>query len=213
MQEFSGVTADDFSEAYDLTMTEVPTMSHQRLGTIGETWRTLAVMAMTFFLFSHTTVVYAQPRCWTTVGSAGTVDEADLSLVALSVNHAAVRSATGTVDIRYNVVAVDGVFGGDQNQKTLTAKIADNGTAAQVIIRLRQLNISNGVVTLLAEINSNDFLPSPVAQKRAKNFNCGNPEFDFEKNIYYIEVQLIKTGPGGNPLIRAIQICRSNDPC
>jgi hypothetical protein len=162
-------------------------------------------MAMTFFLFSHTTVVYAQPRCWTTVGSAGTVDEADLSIVALSVNHAAVSAATGTVDIRYNVVAVDGVFGG--SLKFLTVRFADNGPAAQVIVRLRQLTISSGVITLLAELNSNDFPPLNVAQKGVKPFNCNSPEFDFEKNIYYIEVQLIKTGPGGNPLIRAIQIC------
>jgi hypothetical protein len=52
-------------------------------------------------------------------GSTGTVDEADLNLVTLTDNTAALASAVtnATGDIRYNVVAVDGVFGGEQPQK------------------------------------------------------------------------------------------------
>ena len=177
--------------------------------TIGGTWRTLAVTAVVFSLFCHATPVFAQARCWTSVGSDGTVDEADLSTVALSANSAAVRGvvASATVDIRYNVVAVNGIFGGERNTKTLTVRMADNGAAAQVIVRLQQLNISTGVITLLAELDSNTFPPSAVAQRRGTVFNCDRPEFDFQNNIYFFEVQLIKTAASGNPLIRAIQIC------
>lgn len=184
-------------------------MSNLRLRTIGGTWRTVAVIAMAFSLFCHATPIFAQGRCWTMVGSDGAVDEADLSTVALSANSAAVSGAVAnaTVDIRYNVVAVDGIFGGERNTKTLTVRLADNGAAAQVIVRLQQLNISTGVITMLAELNSNSFPPSAVAQRRSIAFNCDRPEFDFLNNIYFFEVQLIKTGAGGNPLIRAIQIC------
>lgn len=184
-------------------------MSNLKLRTIGRTWRTVAVIALAFSLFCHATPVFAQARCWTTVGSDGTVDEADLSTVLLSANSAAVRGTvtSATVDVRYNVVAVDGIFGGDRNTKILTARLADNGAAAQVIIRLQQLTISTGVITMLAELNSNAFPASAVAQQRSTNFNCGRPEFDFQNNIYFFEVQLIKTAAAGNPLIRAIQIC------
>jgi hypothetical protein len=177
--------------------------------TIGGTWRTLAVTAMAFSLFCHATPVFAQAHCWTSVGSDGAVDEADLSTVALSANSASVRGvvASAIVDIRYNVVAVDGIFGGERNTKTLTVRMADNGPAAQVIVRLQQLNISTGVITMLAELDSNTFPPSVVAQRRGTVFNCDRPEFDFQNNIYFFEVQLIKTAAGGNPLIRAIQIC------
>ena len=190
-------------------MTEVDTMSNLKLRTIGGTWRTVAIIAMAFSLFCHATPVFAQAHCWTTVGSDGAVDEDDLSTVVLSANSAAVRGTitSATVDIRYNVVAVEGIFGGERNTKTLTARLADNGAAAQVIVRLQQLNISTGVITMLAELNSNAFPPSPVAQQRSTVFNCDRPEFNFQSNIYFFEVQLIKTGAGGNPLIRAIQIC------
>jgi hypothetical protein len=137
------------------------------------------------------------------------VDEENLAIVALSSNTAAVSSsiASGTVNIRYNVVAVDGIFSGERNTIRLTARIADNGTASQVIVRLNRQNISTGVKAIVGELNSNDFSPSSVAQKRSIVVNCQGPAFDFENNVYYIEVLLIKTAAGGNPLIRALQIC------
>lgn len=167
------------------------------------------MIAMAFSLFCHATPVFAQFHCWTKVGSDGTVDEADLSTVALSANSAAVKGtvASATVDIRYNVVAVDGIFGGERNTKTLTVRLADNGAASQVIVRLQQLNISTGVITMLVELNSNAFPSSVVAQQRSIPFNCDKAEFDFQHNIYFFDVQLIKTSAAGNPLIRAIQIC------
>ncbi|TKB68935.1 MAG: hypothetical protein E8D52_08110 [Nitrospira sp.] len=173
----------------------------------------LPVIAIGLALLCYAASAYAQvvAKCWTMVGSDGTVDQADLSIVALSSNTAAVRSGVskGTVDIRYNVVAMDGVFGGDRNTKTLAVRLADNGPDAQVIVRLQQLNISTGVITLLEELNSNDFDPQTTAQRRAILFNCDKPDFDFANNVYYVEAQLIKTGPSGTPLIRAIQICNN----
>lgn len=171
--------------------------------------RFVGVLLAAIILAALTSAASAQDRCWTTVGSAGTVDEADLGAVALSSNTAAVSGAVtnATVDIRYNVVAVDGVFGGERRTKNLKVRFADNGAAAQVIVRLWRLNISTGVFAALAELNSDNYAPSIVAQEQSVSFNCDGPEFDFVNNIYYIEVLLIKTGAGGNPLIRAIQIC------
>ena len=48
--------------------------------------------------------------------------------------------SAATVNVRYNVVAVDGLFGGDG--KTLKVRIADNGPNAQVVVRLYQMNIT-----------------------------------------------------------------------
>jgi len=186
-------------------------MSNLNLITIGRAGKTLASMALIFILFCHIAIVSAQDRCWTAVGSDGTVDEADLSTVALSANSAAVRSTVtnATIDIRYNVVAVDGIFGDPRHTKSLTVRFADNGAAARVVVRLQRMEISTGVVTTLVELNSNDYAPSTVAQTQTISFNCDGPEFDFQKNIYYIEVQLIKTGASGKPLIHVLQICNS----
>jgi hypothetical protein len=116
-------------------------------------------MTVSVMLLWHAAAVSAQDRCWTMGGSTGTVDEADLNLVTFTDNTAAVSGAVtnATADIRYNVVPVDGVFGGEQNAKMLAVRFADNGAAAQVIVRLRRVNIFTDV--------------------------CQGPEFDFENNI------------------------------
>lgn len=151
----------------------------------------------------------AQSRCWTTVGSAGTVDEADLGIVNISGDHTAVRGDvdSSTVDIRYNVVAVDGVFGGERNMKTMTVRFVDNGDHARVVVELRELDLVSGSFRTLAELDSNEFPPHFQAQAREIGFNCGDKEFDFANKVYYIAVKLVKTGAAGNPLLRGIDLC------
>jgi hypothetical protein len=173
------------------------------------TKRLLAGLAVTIILFCHVATISAQDRCWSTGGSTGTVDDADLSLFTLTDNTAAISGAitAATGDIRYNVVAVDGLFSGERGTKTLTVRFADNGPAAQVLVRLQRVHIFTGVLTTLVELNSNDYPSSTVAQTRSETFNCDSPGFDFENHIYYIEATLIKTGAAGTPLIRSIQLC------
>ncbi len=163
----------------------------------------LIVPILSLFIFSH---VNAQQQCWTSVGSDGTVDEANLNIVALSSNTAAVNTSTtaGTVYIRYNIVATAGLFGGECNSKFLTARYADNGSSAQVIIRLYTFNIKTGVSSMLVELNSNNYVQQTTAQAQTVSW-AGS--FNFSTNVYYIEVMLNKSTTSGNPLIRALQIC------
>ena len=157
-----------------------------------------------------------QSRCWTTVGSTGTVDEADLGIVNLGADTVAVNSAIGTstVNVRYNVTAVEGIFSGFHEGHTLVARMADNGVSSQVTVKLIRVNIANGVSTVLGQLDSNSYVPSTVAQRREKLINvCGTSpdwEFDFRNNVYVVDVALIKSGAEGNPLLRAVQICGRN---
>ena len=100
---------------------------------------------------------------WTTVGSAGTVDEASLSVVSLNGPFASVRASAAlpaTVIIRYNVTAVDGLLtpGGGH---CIVANWRDNGSGAQVIVSLKRFNLSTYEVTTLDTLNSNDFDQDP----------------------------------------------------
>lgn len=180
----------------------------------GRTGSLLAGLTVAVMLACHGAAISAQGRCWTMGGSTGTVDEADLNLVTLTDNTAAISSAVtnATGDIRYNMVAVDGVFGGEQHMKALTVRFADNGEAARVIVRLRRVGIDSGVLTTLITLDSNEYPAISQAQTQSKTSNCQGLEFDFENNIYYIEAQLMKTGASGTSLIRSIQICPSA-PC
>jgi hypothetical protein len=183
----------------------------RHLITKGKTGSLLVGLTVAVMLLCHGAAVSAQDRCWTMGGSTGTVDEADLNLVTLTDNTAAISSAVTNAagDIRYNVVAVDGVFGGDRHAKSLTVRFADNGENVRVLVHLRRVHIDSGVLTTLTTLDSNNYPASTVAQTQSQVFNCGDPEFDFENHIYYIEAQLIKTGSGGTPLIRSIHICPS----
>jgi hypothetical protein len=183
----------------------------RHLITKGGTGSLLAGLTVVMMLVCHGAAVFAQDRCWTMGESTGTVDEADLNLVTLTDNTAAISSAVpnATGNIRYNVVAVDGVFGGDRNTKSLTVRFADNGGNARVLVHLRRVHMDSGVLTTLATLDSNEYPASIVAQTQYELFNCGDPEFDFENHIYYVEAQLIKTGSSGTPLIRSIHICPS----
>jgi hypothetical protein len=194
-------------------MTKGKAMFNRHLSTKEKTGSLLAGLAMAVMLLCHGAAVSAQDRCWTMGGSTGTVDEADLNFVTLTNNTAAISSTVtnATGDIRYNVVAVDGVFGGDRHAKRLTVRFADNGDDARVFVHLRRVRI-DGVLTTLTMLDSNAYGFSEVAQTQSQVFNCGGPEFDFENHIYYIEAQLMKTGASGTPLIRSIQICPSA-PC
>src|SRR5215217_4411079 len=162
-------------------------MENQTLITINRTAIKLSFIGLFFSLFCCFTTVTAQQQCWTSVGSDGTVDEADLGVVALSSNTAAVKPATiaATVEIRYNIVATQGLFGGECNTKTLLIRYADNGSQAQVIVRVHTFNIRTGVSSILAEFNSNNHATSNVAQARSVSFATN---FFFQTNIYYVEV-------------------------
>ncbi len=181
-------------------------MKKQTLSTIMKTGVKPVIIGLIYFMFCCFTTVHAQRHCWTAVGSDGTVDEADLNAVALSSNTAAIKSTTAAavVEIRYNIVATAGLFGGECSAKTLVARFADNGNSSRVIIRLHTFNIRTGVSSVLATMDSNTFPPSNVAHAEFVSFTG---EFNFETNIYYIEVQLMKTGTSGNPLIRGLQVC------
>jgi hypothetical protein len=155
---------------------------------------------------------------WTTVGSAGTVDEAHLSNVALGspVSGAVSISAAGTVNIRYNVVAVAGVLGG--NGLTLTARYQTSpaplensplfspmfffpgfGTPGQVIVRLMKYNLTTGVVTNLLTLDSNSFPQASGFQVQSVATSACVPPFttlDFVNNSYFMDVALIKPSGG-----------------
>ena len=183
------------------------TCTHRSVG-----MRQRLVLGLALIALSLAASLAAQARCWTMVGSDGTVDEMDLQEYAASANTMGIRSdlSNAVVQIRYNIVAVEDVFGGEA--KDLRVRLADNGADSRVIVRLEQMNIASGVRTTLATLDSDHFPPSSVAQARSIPFGCFAPEFDFDANVYFVEATLEKRTRAGNPLIRAIQIC-GNTAC
>jgi hypothetical protein len=165
----------------------------------------------------------AQPdaaRLWTTVGSAGTVDESSVGKVFF--DHAIVQRGHVTAGpgetptgafvqpdsalIRYNVTAVDGLF--CVSGPRLTVRYLATGGASQAIAKLIEVDRATGVETERLSFNSNG-APTNTYKLRAGAPAC-DPNFfrfDFRRNAYYIEATLtgssvIAVGAAGFQMIR-----------
>lgn len=141
---------------------------------------------------------------FTCVGSAGTVDEADMGLVSLSSGVAFMKSGAGNgsrLNIRYNVVATDDAAGGAVD---MTLRYRDNGAGARVIARLKSYNFRTGAIRTVLTFNSNDFPQSSRFQTQSV-FHCGR-SLDFQSNAYFIDVELYKSNSGGTPALGLMKV-------
>lgn len=127
---------------------------------------------------------------WTSVGSAGTVDEADRDAVSLDGAVASHVGAFGrTVRIRYNVVAVDGLSGGGI---TLVGNYLDTGAGSRVILSLKRYSVDSDVTDVLLVLDSNDPLFPPSWSFQTRQVQTCEGGFDFTRHAYFIEAQLIR---------------------
>jgi len=153
-------------------------------------------------------------RVWTTIGSAGTVDEADVGKVffengkvqmgrVLSNQSTArgrriIGQPTQSAVIRYNVTGVDGLFTpippcrpekciGPQ----LTFRFIAEGSGARVVAKLIEVDLETGIETVRLTIEENG---SPAA--KGYRFTSAQPaciarwRFDFQHKAFYVEATL-----------------------
>jgi hypothetical protein len=160
--------------------------------------------------------VPAARRIWTTVGSAGTVDEADRAKVTLSGSKVQIGTpppptttsgpgltstpapqqaaalagfpqATSAV-IRYNVTPVDGIyaFGADAE---LELRYLDVGVDAQVVVHVIEVDLATATETALVTFDSNTVTPANGYRVQSITA-CGGSGFDFRRKAYYVEARL-----------------------
>ena len=167
-------------------------------------------------------------KAWTTVGSAGTIDEADTGKLVLSGSTVAFPELlppvlepfaftpilpleTVTATVRYNVVATDNLFEGGTHLG-LRSRLRDDGNNAQVILRLIEVNILTGASAVILTLDSNNFAANANYRTESVSTFIGN-RINFLENAYFIEATLIqKRSPvavfGGKPGISVIQLNR-----
>jgi hypothetical protein len=95
---------------------------------------------------------------------------------------------TDSAVIRYNVTAVDGLFGA--NDLTMTIRFRDEGKSARVIAQLIEVNIMTGAEVTLLTFDS-DTVPGQSGYQTHGVTECGRrEELDFVEHAYYIEATL-----------------------
>ncbi len=197
-------------------------------------WLLALTITLSTILSTSTGVLaddFVDRKAWTTVGSAGTVDEADAGKVVFSGSVVAfpevlapptlqaesnaqivLPTVTTNATIRYNVTAVDGLFA-PGSHLGMTVRFRDDGDWARVQLRLYEQDIYTGATALLLTFDSNTFAASPNFQTTG----VGNPlpfwSFNFDQKAYFIEATLTKTSSaisinGGRPGLAIIKLHR-----
>lgn len=169
-------------------------------------------------------------RYWTTVGSAGTLDEKsegkvffDRAVVqkgeTFGIKAARRVRTEGTVNetdsavIRYNVTAVDALFGVEGIR--MAVRFLDDGLDARVTAQLIEVNIETGAEATLLTFDSDDPNVPVMSGYHMYDVCAGGKteQFDFVKKAYYIEATLTTSSiePSSAAGIEAIQL--NATPC
>ena len=147
-------------------------------------------------------------KFWTTVGSAGTLDEKSEGKVfferaIVQKGHTLVIGqdkrqqvqadggfdVTDTAVIRYNITAVDGVFG--DGGLMMAIRLLAEGQSARVTVELIEVDLITGDEVTMMNFDSDD-VPAVSGYHVEVLQDCSGRKdlFDFTKKAYYIEVTL-----------------------
>jgi hypothetical protein len=143
----------------------------------------------------------ANAAVWTSIGSAGAMDDADLAIADTVANAIQIKgAAAATLVARYNIVQLSGLSGnGNYRLRTL---YRDAGATEQVRVTLYQVDNNNNLTTL-GTFDSNSFGSSNAYQSTDVCIFGAN--LNFNNNAYYLYAQLTK-GVGGDPSLGAMQL-------
>lgn len=148
-------------------------------------------------------------RFWTTAGSTGTLDEKSEGKVFFE--HAKVQKGetldfdgavrrvrtegsggleeTDSAVIRYNVTAVDGLFGG--NMVGMQIRYLAEGASARVVAQLIEVDLFTGAEVTMLTFDSDGFVAEDGYHVN-EVWACTKTDqaFDFTRKAYYIEATL-----------------------
>lgn len=169
-----------------------------------------SIIIIVCFVFCATGSAQAQTqdfdKIWTTVGSDGTVDEADTGKVffdqsvvqmgSLPINQPNTKKKpvvfpkqTQSAVIRYNVTPVDGLFTHDDCGRQLTIRYLASGSGARVIAKLIEVDLATGAANTRLTLDSRDFAAVNGYQVQSSKTRDLKP-FDFRLKAYYVEATL-----------------------
>jgi hypothetical protein len=178
-------------------------MSNRTLKRMGRTAAALTWIAASL----AASIVHAVSPPWTAAGSTGVVDEGtDAANVVFTSGWATLAPAlgAGTVELRYNVTATEGLVAGGYDGYLMEARLKDTGTNARVRVQLMEYSLRLGTVQQRMLIDSDAFPASSSFQVRSNPACWPAWRFDFNNNAYYVLVTLTRSAAGGDPGIGGI---------
>jgi hypothetical protein len=184
------------------------------------TWGGKLMCSAVLMLAAIISPVMAQDgfKIWTAAASTGTVDDDDLNEIGLNGPFATFKAgapAVARATIRYNVVAVDGLFtsgGPALSWPALTVRYRDDGPDARVLVFLRESDLVTGVTQTRITFDSDLYPADDLYQTRAIG-NCGNfSAFEFSDEstarAYYLEAVIIRDNASGRPGLAGLALSK-----
>lgn len=139
------------------------------------------------------------PAAWSTVGSAGTVDEDSLGIVDLkNFTVGLADTKTGTVTIRYPITATRGLTCTPVTDYVIVLRYRDSdgtGTTARVFFTIRSTNRSIGGNVTEFTFDSNIF-PATGSSFTSIGISALITPLDFANRSYWLEAQISRTDAG-----------------
>jgi hypothetical protein len=154
---------------------------------------------------------------WNSAGSRGAVDEEDLTRAELSATDVALKSGqTGTVRVRYNITAVDGISAFDPaGSSGLKIRFQDTdgtGADARVFFTIRRTNITTGGNEVVFTFDSNAHPPGGLAFQTVELCEAGL-DFDFTQYVYWIEAEVSRAEAAQQAALGSIEILENPGAC
>jgi hypothetical protein len=150
-------------------------------------------------------------RVWRAVAAAGTIDPNDLNDVMFGgdAGTAFLRPGASAAVLRYNI-GKEFSFGAGPNTSVygLRVRYSKPNAGSRVIVRLKAYNLKTGLITTLGTFDS-DECDTPVAagfQWRTRSFVRNDDPTERGSLAYYLEAQLIRTAPNGNPGLGVVMV-------
>jgi len=176
----------------------------------------IALIAGTAGILSSSALGQAQNRSWTAAGSTGTVDDDSTAIAQFNNFAVTLRSGiNGTVRVRYNITAVDGMNSfcpaTASTVKVRFRNSDNNGNTAKVTFDIKSTNVLSGGSNVLYSFTSN----GTGAGTGFKTVSATPAlDFDFSQNIYWIDAVITRTVASEFADIGSIQIWESaGTPC
>ncbi len=138
---------------------------------------------------------------WTSIGSAGTMDETEFGPVTFTMSAASLARAAGvtaSVEARFNVVNIKASSTPYWN--TLEMGNFDNSTTNSVSASLIKVRRCTGTTQTLCTVTSTE---SPSSKCEKCTFS---ESFDFTNYAYYIYVVLSGAGTSPQPILRTLRL-------
>ena len=146
------------------------------------------------------------PSGWTTTGNSSVTEDESNPIKPTYTNSTAAANAgspAGTYILRYNITAMDNLVATGLTNTRLRVRFRDEGAGSRVTVAIKQSPFAGGAAIVGTIFDSDAFAPGGY---QTQEVLMPALTFDFDNNVYWLEVTLTKAATSNQPGFASAQI-------